>query len=82
MLHRDYFMRQMEQAIRLLQVALGLIKWQNYPEALKMIDDGFQMFFGFDSKFNASQHFARAKWLSHVIHCAKSQTFLLIFILI
>ena len=44
-------MRQMEQAVRLLQMALGLIKWQNYPEALSMIDEGFQQFFGFDSNF-------------------------------
>lgn len=51
MLHRDYFMRQMEQAIRLMQMALGLIRFQDYPEALELIDDGFQQFFGFDSKF-------------------------------
>jgi len=44
-------MRQMEQAIRLMQMALGLIKWQNYPEALDIIDDGFQQFFGVNSKF-------------------------------
>ena len=51
MLHRDYFMRQMEQVIRLLQMAFGLINLRNYPEALNVIDGGFQQFFGFDSKF-------------------------------
>ncbi len=51
MLHRDYFMRQMEQAIRLMQMAFGLIKLQDYPEAFEMIDDGFQRFFGVNSLF-------------------------------
>lgn len=51
MLHRDYFMRQMEQAVRLMQMALGLIKLQDYPEAFEMLDDGFQRFFGVNSTF-------------------------------
>lgn len=51
MLQRDYMMRQIQQAIELLQVALGLVDWRNYSEALKLIDDGFQRFFGFDSNF-------------------------------
>lgn len=51
LLHRDYFMRQMEQAIRLMQMAFGLIKLKDYPEAFEMLDDGFQRFFGVNSLF-------------------------------
>jgi tetratricopeptide (TPR) repeat protein len=42
-------MRQIELAIRQLQMIMGLIDYRNYPEALQFIDQAFKDLFGLDS---------------------------------
>lgn len=49
MLRNDWVLRQIEQAIRLLQMIAGLLDFRHYPEALDRIDEGYRLFFGLDS---------------------------------
>jgi hypothetical protein len=48
-IRRDYLLRLIEQAVRLLQAVFGLVDLRRYPEALAMLNEGYRQFFGMDS---------------------------------
>lgn len=49
MIKRDYLLRLIDQAVRLLHALLGLVDLRRYPEALQMLNEGYRQFFGMDS---------------------------------
>lgn len=46
---RDYLLRLVDQAVRLIHAMLGLVDLRRYPESLQMLNEGYRQFFGMDS---------------------------------
>jgi len=49
MIRRDYLLRLVDQAVRLLYALVGMVDLRRYPEALQLLNDGYRQFFGMDS---------------------------------
>jgi hypothetical protein len=49
MLRRDFILRLVDHAVRLLHSLLGLVNLGRYTDALILLNDGYRQFFGMDS---------------------------------